>query len=141
VNLDPLRRYCSTLPGATRDIKWGADEVYSVGGKMFAVFCVDGKKAKTASFKCDPERFLELTDQPGIVPAPYLARAHWVQVQEAKSLTGEQARELLADRIRWSSPSSPGRNRRPSPRPRLHSARPDRGRLFRHARDPRPRTA
>jgi predicted DNA-binding protein (MmcQ/YjbR family) len=96
VNLDPLRRYCSTLPGATRDIKWGADEVYSVGGKMFAVFCVDGKKAKTASFKCDPERFLELTDQPGIVPAPYLARAHWVQVQEAKALTGEQARELLA---------------------------------------------
>jgi len=96
VNLDPLRRYCSTLPGATRDIKWGADEVYSVGGKMFAVFCVDGKKAKTASFKCDPERFLELTDQPGIVPAPYLARAHWVQLQEAKALTGEQARELLA---------------------------------------------
>jgi predicted DNA-binding protein (MmcQ/YjbR family) len=96
VNLDPLRRYCSTLPGATRDIKWGADEVYSVGGKMFAVFCVDGKEAKTASFKCDPERFLELTDQPGIVPAPYLARAHWVQLQEAKALTGEQARELLA---------------------------------------------
>jgi len=96
VNLDPLRRYCSTLPGATRDIKWGADEVYSVGGKMFAVFCVDGKKAKTASFKCDPERFLDLTDQPGIVPAPYLARAHWVQLQETKALTGEQARELLA---------------------------------------------
>jgi predicted DNA-binding protein (MmcQ/YjbR family) len=96
VNLDPLRRYCSTLPGATRDIKWGADEVYSVGGRMFAVFFVDGRKAKTASFKCDPERFLELTDQPGIVPAPYLARAHWVQVQKAKALTVEQARELLA---------------------------------------------
>ena len=96
MTLDLLRRYCATLPGATRDIKWGADEVYSVGGKMFAVFWIDGKKAKTASFKCDPERFLELTDQPGIAPAPYLARAHWVQVQDAKALAELQARELLA---------------------------------------------
>ena len=91
-----MRRYCAKLPGATRDIKWGADEVYSVGGRMFAVFGIDGKKATTASFKCEPDRFLELTDQPGIVPAPYLARAHWVQVQETKALTAGQARDLLA---------------------------------------------
>jgi predicted DNA-binding protein (MmcQ/YjbR family) len=95
MNLDSLRKYCATLPGATRDIKWGADEVYSVGGKMFAVFCVERGKAKTASFKCDPERFLELTDQPGVVPAPYLARAHWVQLQDAKALPDAAARELV----------------------------------------------
>jgi predicted DNA-binding protein (MmcQ/YjbR family) len=95
MNLDSLRKYCATLPGATRDIKWGADEVYSVGAKMFAVFWVEQGKAKTASFKCDPERFLELTDQEGIVPAPYLARAHWVQVSEAKALPDAAARELV----------------------------------------------
>ena len=95
MNFDSLRRYCTKLPGATRDIKWGADEVYSVGGKMFAVFCVERGMAKTASFKCDPERFLELTDQPGIVPAPYLARAHWVQLQDAKALPDAAARELV----------------------------------------------
>jgi predicted DNA-binding protein (MmcQ/YjbR family) len=48
------------------------------------------------SFKCDPERFLELTDVPGIVPAPYLARARWVQVQEAKALPDPDARALVA---------------------------------------------
>lgn len=96
MTLDLLRRYCATLPGATRDIKWGADEVYSVRGKMFAVFWIDKKKAKTVSFKCDPERFLEFTDQSGIVPAPYLARAHWVQVQNVKALSEAQAGELLA---------------------------------------------
>ena len=48
------------------------------------------------SFKCDPSRFLELTDVPGIVPAPYLARAHWVQVTAAGALTDAQARELVA---------------------------------------------
>ena len=95
MNLDSLRKYCATLPGATRDIKWGADEVYSVGAKMFAVFWVEQGKAKNASFKCDPERFLELTDQEGIVPAPYLARAHWVQVSEAKALPDGAARELV----------------------------------------------
>jgi predicted DNA-binding protein (MmcQ/YjbR family) len=96
MTLDLLRRYCATLPGATRDIKWGADEAYSVGSKMFAVFWIDRKKAKAVSFKCDPERFLELTDQPGIVPAPYLARAYWVQVQDVKVLTDVHSRELLA---------------------------------------------
>ncbi len=95
MNLDALRKHCATLPGVTRDIKWGADEAYSVGEKMFAVFWIDKGKARTASFKCDPERVLELTDQSGIVPAPYLARAHWVQVQNAKALTDATARELV----------------------------------------------
>jgi predicted DNA-binding protein (MmcQ/YjbR family) len=96
LNLEALRKHCATLAGATRDIKWEVDEVYSVGGKMFAVFWIDRGKAKTASFKCDAERFLELTDQAGIVPAPYLARAHWVQVRDAKALPDAAARDLVS---------------------------------------------
>jgi len=80
VNFDALRKFCATLPGATVDIKWGADECHCVGGKMFAVFGIDRKKAGNVSFKCEPSRFLELTDIPGVIPAPYLARAHWVQI-------------------------------------------------------------
>jgi predicted DNA-binding protein (MmcQ/YjbR family) len=95
MNLDALRKFCTTLPGATVDIKWGADECHCVGGRMFAVFGVEKKKAGNVSFKCDPSRFLELTDVPGIVPAPYLARAHWVQIQEGKALSDAQARELV----------------------------------------------
>jgi predicted DNA-binding protein (MmcQ/YjbR family) len=96
MNFDSLRKYCATLPGATMDVKWGADECYCVASKMFAVFFVDGGRGRTMSFKCDPERFLELTDVPGIVPAPYLARAHWVQVQQAKALPVPDARALVA---------------------------------------------
>jgi predicted DNA-binding protein (MmcQ/YjbR family) len=95
MSFESLRRYCATLPGATRDVKWGADEVYSVGGRMFAVFRVERGKAKSASFKCEPGRFLELTDQPGIVPAPYLARAHWVQLEDATALPDAAVRELV----------------------------------------------
>ena len=96
MSLAPLRKLCGSLPGATRDIKWGADEVYSVGNKMFAVFFVDGRTTRNVSFKVDPERFLELTDRPGIVPAPYLARAHWVQLQEPDALSADDAKALLA---------------------------------------------
>lgn len=74
------RALAAALPGATEDIKWGADLVYSVGGKMFCVFLLDAGRARTCSFKVDDERFLELTGVPGVMPAPYLARAKWVQV-------------------------------------------------------------
>jgi len=95
VNFDSLRKFCAALPGATVDIKWGADECHSVGGKMFAVFGVHNRKAGNVSFKCEPSRFLELTDVPGIVPAPYLARAHWVQIEDGKALSDAQARALV----------------------------------------------
>jgi predicted DNA-binding protein (MmcQ/YjbR family) len=96
MNFDALRKFCTTLPGATVDIKWGADECHCVGGRMFAVFPLARGRGASVSFKCDPARFLELTDVPGIVPAPYLARAHWVQVTGVGALTYAQARGLVA---------------------------------------------
>jgi predicted DNA-binding protein (MmcQ/YjbR family) len=66
----------------TRDIKWDTNLVFSVGEKMFAMMPVDGSDGGRLSFKVEDDRFLELTDQPGIIPAPYLARARWVSVIE-----------------------------------------------------------
>jgi predicted DNA-binding protein (MmcQ/YjbR family) len=80
------RRVAAALPAATEDIKWGADLVYSVGGKMFCVFLLRDGVTHSCSFKVDDERFLELTGVPGVIPAPYLARAHWVQVQPGHGL-------------------------------------------------------
>lgn len=77
-----LEKHCGHWPGVTRDIKWGNDLVLSVGGKMFAVTPADGSEGGRLSFKVADERFLELTDQPGIVPAPYMAQARWVSVIE-----------------------------------------------------------
>jgi len=96
VNFEPLRRYCASLPGAVVDVKWGTQECHCVGTRMFAVFTIDRSRATALSFKSDPERFLELTDVPGIVPAPYLARGRWVQVRDPRALAPAQARSLLA---------------------------------------------
>jgi len=79
---DQLGAFCGGWPGVTRSIKWEVDLVYSVGGKMFVVMCTIGPDRGRFSFKVDTDRFLELTEQPGMTPAPYMARAFWVSVTE-----------------------------------------------------------
>jgi predicted DNA-binding protein (MmcQ/YjbR family) len=82
VNADDLETLCGAWPGVTSGVKWEDDLVYSVAGKMFAVSCLRGPDRERLSFKVDPERFLELTDQPGIIPAHYMARAFWITIAE-----------------------------------------------------------
>lgn len=89
------RRVAAALPGATEDVKWGADLAYSVGGRMFCVFLLREGATLDCSFKVDDERFLELTDVPGVTPAPYLARAHWVQVQPGHGLAAADLDALV----------------------------------------------
>lgn len=89
------RALAATLTGASEDIKWGADLVYSVGGKMFCVFLLKEGLASTCSFKVEDERFLELTGVPGVIPAPYLARAKWVQVQPGHALAAADLDALV----------------------------------------------
>lgn len=73
-----LRELTGAWPGVSEDIKWGNDLCLMVAHKMFCVTDIDGG---ALCIKVSPERFLELTDLPGIIPAPYLARAHWIKVQ------------------------------------------------------------
>lgn len=92
-----LEALCGQWPGVTRDIKWGADLVLSVGGKMFAVTPSDGSEGGRLSFKVADERFLELTDLPGIVPAPYMARAHWISVTEPQRFGTAELEAFVLD--------------------------------------------
>ena len=79
MTVETIRKICRAWPGVTEDVKWGSDLAFSVGGKMFAVVCLD--PPHTLAFKCTPEDFAELVERPGVIPAPYLARAMWVQEQ------------------------------------------------------------
>jgi len=94
MDFEAAKALCRTFKGVTEDTKWGNDTVFSVGEKMFAVTEL-AVPATGISFKVDDERFLELTDRPGIIPAPYLARAKWVYVQEAKALSDAEGATLL----------------------------------------------
>lgn len=92
-----LEALCRHWPGVTRDTKWGVDMVLSVGGKMFAVMPSDGSEGGRLSFKVADERFLELTDQPGIMPAPYLARAHWISITEPARFATTELQAFILD--------------------------------------------
>ena len=75
-----FRAAALTLPGATVDIKWGADQVFCVGAKMFAAGGSDGDGPFRFSFKASEIGFEALVEQGVAIPAPYLARAKWVQM-------------------------------------------------------------
>ncbi|MBL7865061.1 MAG: MmcQ/YjbR family DNA-binding protein [Cyclobacteriaceae bacterium] len=84
MNASALEKLCLGLEGTTTDVKWGNDLCYLVAGKMY---CVTGLNAPfTASFKTTPEEFAQLTERAGIIPAPYVARYHWVLVEKAGAL-------------------------------------------------------
>jgi predicted DNA-binding protein (MmcQ/YjbR family) len=94
MSIEDVRKICRTLPGVSEDVKWGNDLVFSVGGKMFAA--VDLEPPHAIAFKCSEEAFGELVERPGIVPAPYLARAKWVQETEfGETLDLRELTELL----------------------------------------------
>ena len=82
MKLEQIRELCMSFPGATEQIQWGEDLVFKVAGKMFVV--VGPAPGNCFSFKCEEEAFHELTELPGIIPAPYLARAKWVQIRPAE---------------------------------------------------------
>jgi len=82
MSAEGLDALCARWPGATRSIKWEVDLVWSVAGKMFAVMCTLGPDRGRLSFRVESERFVELSEQPGIAPAHYMARAFWVSVTE-----------------------------------------------------------
>ena len=92
MDIETAKQLCRSFPGCVEDVKWGDALVYSVGTKMFATTRVDA--ADAISCKVEDERFLELTDRPGIVPAPYLARAKWVRVQQM-AMSDVEAAALL----------------------------------------------
>ena len=92
---DPLFELCRSLPGVTEDVKWGDNLVFSVGRKMFAVFNVPA--GEPFSFKADPAVVSMLTQQPGVRPAPYLAKHSWIAVDSRETLPREMVEDLLEE--------------------------------------------
>ncbi len=72
-------RICLALPGATLDHPFGDDhDAYRVGGKMFAMVGALGG----LSFKVSDIAYAVLTETGRARPAPYLARAKWVHLDD-----------------------------------------------------------
>ena len=96
LSADWVRAICMALPHTTETVQWGDDLVFKVAGKMFAVAPLEPAKV-CLSFKCTPEEFAALVERPGIIPAPYLARAHWIALEEPSALPRAELKRHLEE--------------------------------------------
>jgi predicted DNA-binding protein (MmcQ/YjbR family) len=95
MDIDWIRQYCLALPHTTEEVQWGDDLVFKIGGKMYAAVALE-PGGQWLGFKCSPEDFTELIERPGIIPAPYLARAHWVSLETSEAFPRTEVERLLS---------------------------------------------
>lgn len=93
-----VKQYCSRCPGASSK-QYGPPAnvlVYYVAGRKFAYFKTSEPERWRFSLRTGPDRFLELTDMPGIKPARYLARFRWFTIVDVATFPSDYLRELIA---------------------------------------------
>jgi predicted DNA-binding protein (MmcQ/YjbR family) len=95
MDIEQVHAHCLSFPHVTEVVLWGNDLVFKIGGKMFAVIGLDAASDHRMSFKCTPEKFAELIERSGIVPAPYVARYHWVALERFNALNEKELKTLL----------------------------------------------
>lgn len=96
-NVEAMRACCLSFPHATERVQWEDHLLFCIADKMFAMYSLNTASANILSFKCDPETFAELTEKEGIIPAPYLARYHWVALQHGHPLGRKQLEGYLRE--------------------------------------------
>ena len=105
MDAEQVRKFLIKLPHAAETMQWGANLVYWVGpkelgGKMFALMNLDEEREVRKSmpllaFYAGKERYHELLEVEGVLPAPYLARAHWVALENWDVFRRPALEELL----------------------------------------------
>lgn len=95
---DEFNDFCASLKGTTNVVQWGNASVWKVGGKIFALCSVWGDDPhQKISFKCGELSYQILCELEGVAPAPYLARAKWVQVQAPDALTDDDIKSYVEE--------------------------------------------
>ncbi|HEY5803269.1 MAG TPA: MmcQ/YjbR family DNA-binding protein [Lysobacter sp.] len=100
MDTDQLKDFCARRPGAVVMLYDDARNilVYNVGDKTFAYFKTSEPERWRFSIKVSPERFVELTDVPGIKPARYMGRHRWITIVDVRRVP----EDYLAELVEWS---------------------------------------
>jgi predicted DNA-binding protein (MmcQ/YjbR family) len=94
MNVDAIRSFCLSFPHAKENLQWGDDLCFKVGGKIFAILNLESVPPKMC-FKCTPEKFDELVEIEGIIPAPYVGRYKWVLIEQLDVLSRPELQDLI----------------------------------------------
>lgn len=113
MDIAALKRHLRSLPGAEEQLHAAPANilVYAVGGRRFAHFKTSEPERWRFSIKVSPDRFLELTDQPGIKPARWLGHHRWVTVVDVSAMPADYLTALVAWSYRYAWERAPKRRR------------------------------
>jgi len=100
MDVERVREFLLKLPHVEETMQWGDNLVFwagdkAIGGKMFALASLDGTGKGVLSFHAGADRYNELLENEGVVPAPYMARIFWVCLERWDALPQRELEELL----------------------------------------------
>jgi predicted DNA-binding protein (MmcQ/YjbR family) len=112
MHIDSLRRFCLSFPHTRNNLQWGETLCFKVRGKLFALVSLDAVPP-TLCFKVTPERFAELLEYEGIVPAPYLGRYKWVLLERLDVLPVSEVEDMIRQSYDLITAKAPKRRKIP----------------------------
>lgn len=98
MNIRQAKVHCKAFPCAVETL-YGEPYnflTYTVGGKTFAYFKTSEPERWRFSVRVSPDRIVELTDVPGVKPARYRGRFHWVTIVRVQQFPAAYLAELIA---------------------------------------------
>lgn len=97
MDITDVKQLCLSFTAATVAERGEPANVltYKVKGRNFAYFKTSEPERWRFSIRVSPARFLELTDQPGVKPARYMHRFHWITIVKIDEFDSEYLTELI----------------------------------------------
>ena len=96
MNIESLREYCLSKPGAEETLPFGPDNlVYKIVGKVFLIVGLDEEQL-SFNVKCDPDKAIELREQYACVqPGYHMNKKHWNTIIVDGSVPTKQLKEWI----------------------------------------------
>lgn len=96
MNIESLREYCLSKPGAEESLPFGPDTlVFKVNGKIFLLTGLD-EEMLSFNVKCDPSRAIELREEFScMMPGYHMNKKHWNTIIVDGSVSSKQLKEWI----------------------------------------------
>jgi predicted DNA-binding protein (MmcQ/YjbR family) len=117
MTVESLRRFGLSFPEATENLQWGETLCFKVRGKLFFLLSLEAVPP-TLCCKTSPERFAELLEYEGIVPAPYVGRYKWVLLERLDILPSEEIKDMVRQSYEMVAAKAPKRHKKRTSRRR-----------------------
>lgn len=99
MDIEQLREYCLSKPGAEEALPFGPDTlVYKVNGKLFLLTGFDAHPLQF-NVKCDPDKAIELREEypDTVLPGYHMNKKHWNTIIVDGTLSNKQLQGFIDD--------------------------------------------